>query len=284
VESAELPLDVEDPPPADGAALDALDLAGLKDASGSYLSFLVGIDQGDDSRPGGLRDLHRWLREGMQLKVFCRPPAPLSDEALREAMAAAAELASNPQGGAKDKGKKAAAAAPKKGAEAKGKKAPEAQQAAEEDAPPPELPPERPVGGLVVPLDPLLRPARAPAGAQARELGEVPSKPPPVHHEVSGARVVPMERLLDPEVQVPIGIVGDKKRAGACTAVTGGAPAGEARPASGGDTLVTTYGPVGAPGASLQIRVTLFAGDPAEELRAPTPAAEDPKAKKKSKK
>ncbi|CAK0825715.1 unnamed protein product [Prorocentrum cordatum] len=113
---------------------------------------------------------------------------------------------------------------------------------------------------------------------------QVPSKPPPVHHEVSGARVVPMERLLDPEVQVPIGIVGDKKRAGACTAVTGGAPAGEARPASGGDTLVTTYGPVGAPGASLQIRVTLFAGDPAEELRAPTPAAEDPKAKKKSKK
>eukprot|EP00929_Paragymnodinium_shiwhaense_P035039 TRINITY_DN18993_c0_g1_i1.p1 TRINITY_DN18993_c0_g1~~TRINITY_DN18993_c0_g1_i1.p1 ORF type:complete len:749 (+),score=251.15 TRINITY_DN18993_c0_g1_i1:180-2426(+) len=192
---------------------------------------------------GELLRFSRWLRRGLAAQVDFQAAMPPTREELAERAEAAASAALAPVKG-KDAKAKAAAKSPEP------PKSPEGEE--EEAEPPPPQPEMSSIGGAVVPLDAFLWRADSGVTPELREAGELPCVPAPwpVEQEV---RVVPMSRWLEPNVQVPL---AERK-------------------------LKKEWGKPGRPEcASLKMRVTLYAGEPVEEVVEEEP---DPKAKGKKK-
>merc|ERR1712060_499552 len=108
-----------------------------------------------------------------------------------------------------------------------------------------EPPPEEAIGGTVIGLDTFLWPRSDSAGEEYRRpVRELPELPSPWTLEASGARVVPLSHWLDPDVQVPMSVLGRAKQ---------GSREGE---------------------ASLHLKVALYDEEPREEE--PPPVSESP--------
>jgi len=214
----------QDPP----GVFDIFSLHAVRLENGEPLSFELGIGEegsevdGEVLQEDGLVRLCDWVRRGAAIKVFFRPPMP-PPPAEEEEEAGKEEAAKEENG--------------------------EVEEGSEKRAPEP--PEEVDVGGCVIGLRSWLSRTQTDVSSDARASGALPELPEFWRVDVPEVRIVPAQRWLEPEVQLPPLDVAQQRKAD-----------------------------VGV--ASLSLMVDLFAGEPPElEEDPPPPPPPDPKGKKK---